>query len=114
MGKFHLDVIEDEEAHEPFTFDSEGIDWRVPHPRDLTVGQQLALDRGTAGDLTQAVLAVRDVAERKDPESGEWVKDPAKAAALMLGVSPKKAGTLLAAWASHAGLNPGESRASSR
>ena len=111
--KFHLDVIEAEESHAPFEFDSEGVAWRVPHPRDLTVGQLLTLERGMQGDVESAVVAVRDVAERHDPESGEWVKDPVSAAALMLGVHPSKAGKLLAAWAAHAGLNPGESGASS-
>lgn len=113
-GVFHLDVIEDEENHTPFEFDSEGVKWRVPHPRDLVVGQQLALDRGLRGDLQSAVVAVRDVAERWDVDAEEWVKDPVQSAALMLGVSAKKAGKLLAAWLGHAGLEPGESRASSR
>lgn len=112
-AKFHLDVIEAEEAHEPFTFDSEGIEWRVPHPRDLNMGQIIALDNGMAGDVRSAVLAVQDVAERFDPESGEWVKDPVQAAAMLLGKRPRVVGQLLAAWAAHAGLQPGESRASS-
>lgn len=112
--EFNFDLLEDEENHEPYRFTSEGAKWRVPHPRDLITGQLLALDRGMAGDMASAVIAVRDVAERFDDESGEWVKDPAKAAALILGQRPARVGKFLASWAAHAGLNPGESRASSR
>jgi hypothetical protein len=114
MGQvFHLDVIEAEEAHEPFEFDSEGIMWRVPHVRDLTIGQKLALDRGLAGDLGACVVALRDVAERWDPDLQKYLRDPVQAAALVLGQHEARIGPLLTTWLAAAGMAPGESRASS-
>lgn len=111
---FNWDVIAHEEAADPFEFEASGHKWRVPHPRDLTVGQMLALDRGMVGDLSSAAVAVRDTAERWNPKTGKWVKDPNRAAALVIGRRADQVGPFLAAWAAHGGLKQGESQGSSR
>lgn len=96
---FDLDVIADEEAKTPYTFKAGGETWRVPHVHDLTLGQQVDLDRG------QIVKVVHEVAERRDGE--EWVADGKALADLLLTLRGARVGKLQAAWLTQAGLESG-------
>lgn len=96
---FDLDALADEEAKTPYTFKAGGQTWRLPHVHDLTVRQQVALDRGHMPQV------VAEVAERKD--GGEWVKDGAALSDLLLDSKARRVGQLQAAWLTQAGLEPG-------
>ncbi len=98
---FDLDVIADEEAKTPYTFKAGGEQWRVPHVHDLTLRQQRALDRGMLPEV------LRQVGERLDVETQEWVADGTALAELVLDFKGDRAGKLQAAWLTQAGLEPG-------
>lgn len=103
---FNLDIIADEEARTPFEFVLGDKTWRVPHVADLTVGQQIRLDGKDTARVLREVAEVRAGEEWK-PAGGEIVR-------LVLDLKGAKLGKFLAAWLAHAGLEPGESPASSR
>jgi hypothetical protein len=102
---FNLDIIADEEARAPFEFTLNGKAYRAPHVRDLTLGQQIALDG------SKAHVVLREVAEVQDGD--EWKPAGGDIARAVLALKGPKVGTLLAAWLAHAGTAPGESQASS-
>ena len=106
---FDLDILQDEAERAPFEFKLAGSVWRLPHVADLTIGQQKALD---AGELAFSVVKIGDRARRVDGDVD--VADPGGLAEALLGLRPARTGKLLAAWLAHAGVKPGESRASSR
>lgn len=106
MGVFNFDAVAHEASRTPFEFDAGGKRWRLPHITDLTVGQQLAADRG----LLHALIP--EVAEVKDGKSWRAAGDEAEE--LILGKHADQLGALQAAWLAHAGVEPGESQASSR
>lgn len=103
---FNLDIIADEEAKTPFPFTLNGKEYRAPHVADLTLGQQLALDG------SKAHVVLREVAEVLDGD--EWKPAGGEIARAVLALKGPKVGKLLAAWLAHAGVEPGESPASSR
>jgi hypothetical protein len=103
---FNLDIIADEDAKAPFPFQLDGKSYRVPHVSDLTLGQQINLD-GSRGHQV-----FREVGEVLDGE--EWKPAGGDLAKAYLALKPARAGKLLAAWLSHAGVEPGESPASPR
>lgn len=102
---FNLDVIQHEATKEPWEFDAGGQRWRLPHISELTVGQQRAADHGFLE------LVVNEVAERLDGE--EWVPAGKELAQIVMDKHTDQVGALKAAWLAHAGVEPGESRASS-
>lgn len=108
MARFDWDAVQHEEAHDPWEFDADGKTWRVPHIRDLKVGQQLSADAG------HLAAVFRDVAEVLDPKTGKWSKAGVAAQKQVLGRYGDQVGVLTAAWLAHAGMAPGESPASSR
>lgn len=103
---FDIDALVDEEARTPYEFKAGGESWRVPHVADLTLGQQLALDRG------RIVEVLTEVALGKD-DTGEWVPRGADLAGIFLGYRAARVGKFQAAWLTSAGMEPGESPASS-
>jgi hypothetical protein len=103
---FNLDIIADEEARAPFPFVLEGKNFRAPHVADLSLGQQIGLDTG------KVHVVLREVAEVQDGD--EWKPAGGEIARAILALKGPKVGKLLAAWLAHAGVEPGESRASSR
>lgn len=105
---FDLDVIADEEERVPFEFTLDGRVWRVPHIADLEVGQQMALD---AGEVAWVVRRLGERVRRVSDDGDE--PDPDGLAEALLHLRSAKQGKFLAAWLVHAGLEPGESRASS-
>jgi hypothetical protein len=102
---FNLDIIADEEARTPFEFILSGKTYRVPHVADLTLGQQISLDSKATARVLREVAEVRDGDEWK-PAGGEIVHE-------VLALKGAKVGQFLGAWLAHAGLEPGESGASS-
>lgn len=106
MTRFNLDVVADEESRAPFEFVLGGITWRLPHVADLEVGQALAVEEGRFPVVARMVgMRVRD--------DGSVVPDGDGLAEAVLHLRSSRMGTLLAAWLSHAGVEPGESVASS-
>lgn len=101
---FNLDIIADEEAKAPFEFELNGKQYRAPHVSDLTLGQQIGINQ------THKVL--REVAEVLD--DGEWKPAGDEISRAVLALKGAKVGKLLGAWLAHAGVEPGESKASSR
>lgn len=106
MSRFNLDVIEHEATRSPWEFDADGKTWRVPHIADLTLGQQIAVDSG------RLHVVLREVAEVSDGEGG-WKPAGRAAANLVLTRHGDVVGKLTAGWLAHAGMEPGESGASS-
>lgn len=106
MSTFNLDAVAHEAEKTPWVFQADGRTWRLPHVADLTLGQQLAVD---SGRLPQVL---REVAEYLDGE--EWRPGGRKAADLALKRHADQIAALTAAWLAHAGVEPGESEASSR
>lgn len=102
---FNLDVLADEEARTPWEFVLNGRTWRVPHIADLTLEEQDQCDRGRPDRALGAAL-VRD-------DAGEWQPAGAECAAAIRGLRGQKRGAWLVAWLAHAGMQPGESGASS-
>ena len=102
---FNLDIIEHEAAGEPWEFSANGKTWRVPHISDLTISQQRAADRGFLE------LVLNEVAEVLDGD--EWKPAGPAAADLVLGRRRDQVTKLQIAWLAHAGMEPGESPASS-
>lgn len=106
MTIFNLDVVEHESKGEPWVFQAGGKTWRVPHIADLTIGQQLGVDSG------RIHVVLSEVAEVQDGDG--WKKAGRAAANLVLGLHADQVGALQAAWLAHAGVEPGESEASSQ
>lgn len=102
---FNLDIVADEEARTPFEFTLNGKEYRVPHAADLTLGQQLDIQ-------AQTHKVLREVAEVRAGD--EWKPAGGEIARAILALKGAKVGKLLAAWLAHAGVEPGESKASSR
>lgn len=105
MTIFNLDVVQHEDTRDPWVFQADGKTWRLPHVADLTLGQQLAVDSGRLAQV------LREVAEFQDGES--WKPGGRKAAEMVLNRHADVVGALTAAWLAHAGVEPGESGASS-
>lgn len=103
---FNLDVLADEEARTPWEFVLNGRKWRVPHVADLTLEEQDQTDQGRPDRALGAAMVL-------DEESGEWVPAAAECAAAVRGLRGSKRGAWLVAWLAHAGMQPGESTASS-
>jgi len=103
---FNLDAVAHEDAREPWVFQADGKTWRLPHVADLTLGQQFAVD---SGRLPQVL---REVAEYQDGDA--WKPGGRKGAELALNRHADQIATLTAAWLAHAGVEPGESEASSQ
>lgn len=103
---FNFDVVQHEVKKDPWQFQAEGKTWRVPHIAELTWGQQLAADRGRLHEV------LREVAEVLD-EDGGWKPAGAEGARLLLSKHADQIGAFQAAWLAHAGMEPGESPASS-
>lgn len=103
---FNLDVIADEEARAPWDFTLAGREWRLPHVADLTLEQQMQVDSGRMD------LAVEQVAQVRG-DDGAWVDAGALCATEVRRLRGKKRGLLQVAWLAHAGVEPGESGASS-
>lgn len=106
MTLFNLDVVQHESTRDPWVFQADGNTWRLPHVADLTLGQQLAVD---SGRLPQVL---REVAEIQDGD--KWKPGGRKAAELALSRHADQVAALTAAWLAHAGVEPGESGASSQ
>lgn len=102
---FDWQVAAREATLDPFEFNRDGKRWRIPHPQDMVLGHQLALDGA------QIVSVVRDLAERWNGK--KWVRDGATAAAMFLESHPDDIAAFRVALLAHAGLKPGESGASS-
>lgn len=105
MTLFNLDVVKHEDTRDPWVFQAGGKKWRVPHVADLTLGQQFALD---TGQVPQVLSEVAEV------QSGKaWKRAGREAANLVLGKHADQIAALTTAWLAHAGVEPGESQASS-
>lgn len=112
MTEFDLDAVAAEEARERYTFRSGGRQFSVPHVSDLMLGQQYAIDAG------QYVPTFRAVAQfgPDDPGFAEGEREVSAGdllASMLLEKRPRQIAPLVAAWLAHAGLKPGESKASS-
>ena len=105
---FDFDAVIHEVTHEPYEFMAAGERWRLPHVNELTIGQKRAADMGLYEML------MRDVGERFDEDSGEWVAAGDDGAGVFIDKHDDQIGAFRAAWLAHAGMKPGESRASSR
>lgn len=103
---FNLDIIADEEAKAPFEFQLDGKTWRVPHVMDLEIGQQITIDRNRAHEVWREVGEVQD--------GDEWKPAGDDLARTWLKLRNARAAMLLVAYLAHAGVEPGESSASSR
>lgn len=103
---FNLDVIEHETKRLPFEFTADGKQYRIPHAAELTLGQQVAADSNRLDRV------FREVAEVLDGE--EWKPAGRKGAEVILARHPDQIAALTVAWLAWAGLEPGESAASSR
>lgn len=103
---FNLDVIQDEADRAPWEFEFAGRRWKLPHVSDLTLDEQEALDRGA----TKPVIRARavEVTEQGDVPGGDAL------AQLWGARKGSTTGRYLAAWLAHAGMEQGESGASSR
>ncbi|QCB93298.1 hypothetical protein [Cellulomonas shaoxiangyii] len=102
---FNLDAVEHETKGTPWEFTAGGKRWRVPHISDLTLGQQIAVDSG------RVHIVLNEVAEVH--AKGGWKPAGREAASLVVGKHPDQIATLTAMWLAHAGMEPGESGASS-
>lgn len=105
MSRFNLDVVAHESTKTPWEFEAGGKTWRLPHVADLTLGQQIAADSG------RLHVVFREVAEVLDGDT--WKPGGRAAANLILERHGDQVGALQAAWLAHAGMEPGESEASS-
>lgn len=105
-----LDALAHEANGEPFEFTSESGKkrWRLPHLNELVWGAKLAMD------AQRYDLVMREVGERWDDKTGEWVPARDRGAELFLGMHDDQIGQFAANYLAHAGMKPGESRASSR
>ena len=106
MTIFNLDVVAHEDAREPWEFTAKGQKWRLPHVQDLTLGAQVAVDSGRPD------LAV-DAATKFDAKTGEWKPAKREAVAMIRAYHPDQLAAFTAAWLAYAGMEPGESEASS-
>lgn len=105
---FNFDVVQHEVTREPWEFEAAGKRWRLPHIAELTIGQKRAADHGFVE------LVVREVAEVFDEDADTWVEAGAECAVLIMDKHEDQVGALKVAWLAHAGMEPGESPASSR
>jgi hypothetical protein len=106
MALFNWDAVQHEATDDPWEFTAAGKTWRVPHIKDLKVGQQMSADSGHLAEV------MRDVAEVQG-KNGEWRKAGVLAQRMILNAHADQVGVLVAAWLAHAGMVPGESPASS-
>lgn len=116
MTRFNLDVVADEAARTPWEFELGGRVWRVPHIADLTLEQQEKADQGRPDLAVTDALVWDDGAEATDDEPAReagWVPAGKQCAAAIRSLRGAKRGALLVAWLAHAGMQPGESPASS-
>jgi len=102
---FNWDTIEHEYNGTHYEFEADGEKWRLPHIEDLTIAQQRAADR------LMLELVFREVAEKF--VDGEWVAAGDEGALLVIGKHADQVAILKTAWLAHAGMEPGESPASS-
>jgi hypothetical protein len=107
VAVFNWDIIEHEAKNDPWEFEAGGKKWRLPHIADLTVGQASAADRG------RLELVFRDVAEVFDEKKKKWKPAGDQAALLAMGKHQDQYAIFTTAWLAHAGMEPGESPASS-
>jgi hypothetical protein len=108
---FNLDIVADEEARAPWEFTLGDRVWRLPHVADLTLEQQIQVDSGRMDLAVEQVAMVFKEADEDTPEG--WVaagKDCGDAIRRLRG---QKRGLLQVAWLAHAGMEPGNSDASS-
>lgn len=104
---FNWDVVEHEYKGTPWEFTAEGKTWRLPHVSNLTLGQQTAADHG------RLELVMNEVGEVFDAKGKKWKPAGKAGASMILGKHGDQIGVLKAAWLAHAGMEPGESPASS-
>lgn len=90
---FNLDTVLAESDRKPFTFTLDGEQHELPHVETLTAEQAVRLDQGNAVQVLHEIAG--------DELGGRLGKLPGFALE-----------ALLRQWLSHAGLKPGESRAS--
>ena len=104
-----LDSLEHEAKHEPYEFTSGGgkKKWRLPHVADLPLGAQRAADLGAFD------VVMRECGERWDARKKDWVRAGQLGAAMFLEMHNDQIGAFRVLYLAHAGLKPGESRASS-
>jgi hypothetical protein len=110
---FNWDVIEHEAKNDPWEFEADGKKWRLPHINDLTIGQQIAADRGRLELVFNEVAEVQEVTKAGSTVKSRWKPAGAEGAELITGKHPDQVGVLKIAWMAHAGMEPGESPASS-
>lgn len=91
---FDVDALEAEEKREPFRFRLGGEEYELPHVADLTLRQQMDVDRGAIADVARQV-------------AGDATADA------LLDALSRKVAAVQAAWLAHAMHKPGESAASS-
>lgn len=115
MTRFDLDAAAAEATrkHKPrarYEFTAGGRVFSLPHVSDLSLGEQYAIDAG------RHVSVMRDVAEFAPDDPGSET-DRREAgfllAAILLEMRADQVAPLIATWLAHAGLQPGESGASS-
>lgn len=106
MTIFNLDVIKHEDAHDAWEFEAGGKKWRLPHPADMTLGAQVAVDSGRPD------LAVDD-AQVLDAKTGKWRPAKREAVAMIHSKHPDQLAAFTVAWLAYAGMESGESGASS-
>ena len=104
---FNWDVIEHEYNGTHYEFEAAGKKWRLPHISDLNNGQIIAADQG------RLEIVFRDVAEVWDGKKKSWKSAGDQAALLVLGKHQDQVAAFKVAWLAQAGMEPGESQASS-
>ena len=103
----NLAAVEREAARAPFEFTGlDGTVYRLPHLADLTIGQQVDADGNQFIRLFREVLEVAD-------SKGGWKPAGRAGTDLARTLHREHAAALKVAWLSWAGMEPGESPASS-
>lgn len=104
----NLAAVEREAAKAPFEFigPDGSTQYRLPHVSDMSIGQQMDADANQLPRLFREVLEVSD-------GDGGWKPAGRAGAELARSLHKEEAGALKAAWLMWAGLEPGESPASS-
>lgn len=110
---FNWDVIEHEAKNEPWEFEADGKKWRLPHIADLNIGQARAADRGLFELVFSEVAEVQVVTKVGSTVKSKWKPAGHEGASLVVGKHMDQVSALKAAWLAHAGMEPGESPASS-
>lgn len=103
---FNLDLIQDEADRTPWEFAYAGRKWKLPHVADLTLNEQAAIEHADV----KSVIAQRAIEITDDGD----VENGAELARLWGTRKGSTTGKFLVAWLAHAGMEPGESPASSR